>query len=175
MEECSAKKFGFINSELMKTFGFQDEDDCENEIFSMLSRSNRGTPWSKGGFEWRISIGSEIFSLFICLDANKCVLLTFFTLKEATCAKFGQNHRKIMQKVHFRSRLRVVPRFPSGIVEWAKRERAWKSPHARKGGMRREERKMIEKEKREKKIACSTNVIESLWETKGKISYPPDC
>ena len=29
---------------------------------------------------------------------------------------------------------------------------------------------------RKKKIACSTNVIESLWEKKGKkISYPPDC
>ena len=35
--------------------------------------------------------------------------------------------------------LRVVPRFPSGIVERAKRECAWKSPHvrkARRGGER---------------------------------------
>ena len=31
------------------------------------------------------------------------------------------------------TRLRVVPHFYSGIVEWAKRERTWKSPHARKG------------------------------------------
>ena len=30
-------------------------------------------------------------------------------------------------------RLRVFPHFSSGIVERAKRERAWKSPHARKG------------------------------------------
>ena len=30
-------------------------------------------------------------------------------------------------------RLRVVPHFSSGIVERAKCERAWKSPHARKG------------------------------------------
>ena len=30
-------------------------------------------------------------------------------------------------------RLRVVPHFSSGIVERAKRERAWKSSHARKG------------------------------------------
>ena len=30
-------------------------------------------------------------------------------------------------------RLRVVPHFSSGIVGRAKRERAWKSPHARKG------------------------------------------
>ena len=30
-------------------------------------------------------------------------------------------------------RLRVVPHFSSGIVERVKRERTWKSPHARKG------------------------------------------
>ena len=36
-------------------------------------------------------------------------------------------------------RLRVVPHFSSGIVEQAKRERAWKSPHARKGDTRRGE------------------------------------
>ena len=35
------------------------------------------------------------------------------------------------------SRLRVVPHFSSGIVERAKRERAWKSPHARKDDTRR--------------------------------------
>ena len=40
------------------------------------------------------------------------------------------------------SRLRVVPHFSSGIVEWAKREHAWKLPHARKGDTRRAERKM---------------------------------
>ena len=43
--------------------------------------------------------------------------------------------------MHFR--LRVVPHFSSGIGERAKRERALKSPHARKGDMRRGERKMI--------------------------------
>ena len=37
---------------------------------------------------------------------------------------------------HIRAdRLRVVPHFSSGIVERAKRERAWKSPHARKGSL----------------------------------------
>ena len=40
------------------------------------------------------------------------------------------------------TRLRVVPHFSSGLVERAKRERAWKSPHARKGDTRRGERKM---------------------------------
>ena len=40
-------------------------------------------------------------------------------------------------------RLRVVPHFSSGIVERAKRERACKSPHARKGDTRRGERKNL--------------------------------
>ena len=40
------------------------------------------------------------------------------------------------------TRLRVVPHFSSGIVEPAKRERAWKLPHARKGDTRWGERKM---------------------------------
>ena len=35
------------------------------------------------------------------------------------------------------TRLRVVPHVSSGIVERAKRERAWKSPHARRGNTRR--------------------------------------
>ena len=39
-------------------------------------------------------------------------------------------------------RLRVVPHFPSRIVERAKRERAWKSPLARKGDTWLGERKM---------------------------------
>ena len=37
---------------------------------------------------------------------------------------------------YWNSRLLVVPHFSSGIVEPAKRERAWKSPHARKGDTR---------------------------------------
>ena len=41
------------------------------------------------------------------------------------------------------SRLRVVPHFSSGIVERAKRERAWKSPHARKAIRGGEREKMI--------------------------------
>ena len=40
-------------------------------------------------------------------------------------------------------RLRVVPHFSSGKVEQAKRERAWKSPHARKDDTRRGERRII--------------------------------
>ena len=41
-----------------------------------------------------------------------------------------------MLKDYYLSRLRVVPHFSSGIVERAKHERAWKSPHTRKGNTR---------------------------------------
>ena len=49
---------------------------------------------------------------------------------------------ELKTKNTLKTRLRVVPHFSSGIVERAKRERAWKSPHARKGDTRRGERKM---------------------------------
>ena len=42
----------------------------------------------------------------------------------------------------YSARLQVVPHFSSGIIEQAKREHAWKSPHVRKGDMWRGERKM---------------------------------
>ena len=61
-------------------------------------------------------------------------VITFFTSKVAWSTRVGTLHL-----VH---RLRVVPHFSSGIVGRAKRERAWKSPHARKGDTRRGERKM---------------------------------
>ena len=46
---------------------------------------------------------------------------------------FVPHHRHAFLYFFFKCRLRVVPHFSSGIVERAKRERAWKSPHARKG------------------------------------------
>ena len=48
---------------------------AESSLFS----SYLGT-LSKDVFEPRTSTGSEAFSLFICLDANKLVLLSFFSL-----------------------------------------------------------------------------------------------
>ena len=36
-----------------------------------------------------MSTGSEAFSLFICLDANKFVLLSFFTIIETIYPKIG--------------------------------------------------------------------------------------
>ena len=50
--------------------------------YKKLCLSNRQTigSLSKDVFERRTSTGSEAFSLFICLDANKFVLLSFFSL-----------------------------------------------------------------------------------------------
>ena len=50
------------------------EDNCR-----FRSKDTLGT-LSKDVFERRTSTGSEAFSLFICLDANKLVLLSFFSL-----------------------------------------------------------------------------------------------
>ena len=48
-------------------------------VFEVVTRIILGT-LSKDVFERRTSTGSEAFSLFICLDANKFVLLSFFSL-----------------------------------------------------------------------------------------------
>ena len=45
---------------------------------------------SKDVFEGRTSTGSEPFSLFICLDANKFVLLSFFSLMRRIYPSFKQ-------------------------------------------------------------------------------------
>ena len=42
---------------------------------------------SKDVFEPRTSTGSEAFSLFISLDANKLVLLSFFSLLKTICPR----------------------------------------------------------------------------------------
>ena len=59
----------------------------------------------------------------------------------STNLQVAQSENSVLNKTPFHSfRLRVVPLFSSGIVERAKRERAWKSPHVRKGDTRRGER-----------------------------------
>ena len=45
-----------------------------------VQRAGHTQTLSKDVFERRTSTGSETFSLFICLDANKLVLLSFFSL-----------------------------------------------------------------------------------------------
>ena len=48
--------------------------------FTHITQSSSLGTLSKDVFERRTSTGSEAFSLFICLDANKLVLLSFFSL-----------------------------------------------------------------------------------------------
>ena len=62
------------------------------------------------------------------------------------------------------TRVRVVPHLSSGIVERAKRERAWKSPHARKGDMRRGERKMRDYRQSPSYWPFTANQSFALWE-----------
>ena len=57
---------------------------------------------SKDVFEQRTSTGSEAFSLFICLDANKLVLLSFFSLLKTIYPRVSSKPLPTMQKVHFR-------------------------------------------------------------------------
>ena len=54
---------------------------------SLLKVSNRSL--SKDVFEGRMSTGSEVFSLFIYLDANKFVLLAFFSLIKTIHPRFS--------------------------------------------------------------------------------------
>ena len=64
--------------------------------------------------------------------------MQYFTILKHKLHSFNQDDQALVGFY----RPRVVPHFSSGIVERAKRERAWKSPHARKGDTRRGERKM---------------------------------
>ena len=59
---------------------------------------------------------------------NQKVGFEFLTTSSSETKNVFQNFQK--------DRLREVPHLSSGIVERAKRERPWKSPHARKGDTR---------------------------------------
>ena len=78
----------------------------------------------------------------------KALNQSYFSEKNNKCPESISGHQWDFpnSKAHASSaqcaRLRVVPHFSSGIVEPAKHERAWKSPHARKGVTPWGERKM---------------------------------
>ena len=69
-----------------------------------FGRDNRTTLGSLSGdvFERRMSTGSEPFSLSICLDATKFVLLSVFTLKETI-------YPRICSKSRLKSPKRPLP------------------------------------------------------------------
>ena len=53
-------------------------------------------------FERRTPTGSKRFSLLICHDATKFVLLSVFAVLETIAQRFVQNHGSTMQKNNFR-------------------------------------------------------------------------
>ena len=61
--------------------------------YQWLSSSIHSITLSKQGrFSRRMSTGSEPFSLLICFDATKCVLLSNFTLPETNCQKMWEKY-----------------------------------------------------------------------------------
>ena len=82
---------------------------------------------SKDVFEPRTSTGSEPFSLFICLDANKLVLLSFFSLLKTIYLRVSTKPFPVMQKVHFRltsvAKKRLLLKLPK--LRAPRRSRKW--------------------------------------------------
>ena len=64
--------------------------------------------------------------LFTSPSGDSCTLICF------VWSEYNSRRRLEKQSGPTRPRLRVVPHFPSGIVERVTHERAWKSPQARK-------------------------------------------
>ena len=76
---------------------------------------------SKDVFEGRTSTGSEPFSLFICLDANKFVLLSFFSLMKRICPRVSNkplpNDAKGPLPVDVRRSTTLLLKLPNNINE----------------------------------------------------------
>ena len=75
---------------------------------------------SKDVFEGRTSTGSEPFSLFICLDANKFVLLSFFSLMRRIYPRVSNkplpNDAKGPLPVDVRRSTTLLLKLPNNIV-----------------------------------------------------------
>ena len=73
----------------------------------------------------------------LLMSYSQCGLFLRQSSMEEPIRILRSESNALVQKLGLCLRLRVVPHFSSGIVERAKRERAWKSPHARRGNTRR--------------------------------------
>ena len=77
---------------------------------------------SKDVFERRTSTGSEAFSLFICLDANKLVLLSFFSLLKTIYPRVSTkplpNDAKSPLPVDVRRSKTLLLKLPNGLYYW---------------------------------------------------------
>ena len=126
----------------------------ETDVLVSISSTVFSCPWVAAGISRHNGI----------LFANACVMILPLTFETSRCVFaiscdvwFFETNKTppLFEKQAFSSlnvgdnvtthrgmwlvtiRLRVVPHFSTVIVEQAKRERAWKSPHARKGDTRR--------------------------------------
>ena len=79
---------------------------------------------SKDVFERRTSAGSEVFSLFICLDTTKFVLLSFFspikTIYLRVSTKLQPNAAKSPLPVDVRRSKTLLLKFPINYTLWQK-------------------------------------------------------
>ena len=77
---------------------------------------------SKDVFERRTSTGSEAFSLFICLDANKFVLLSFFSLLKTIYPRVSTkklpNDTKSPFPVDVRHSTTLLLKLPTLFEQW---------------------------------------------------------
>ena len=71
---------GAIHDNEKKTLTDDTVSMRDNVLLRLTSLKAQLGTLSKDVFERRTSTGSEALSLFICLDANKLVLLSFFSL-----------------------------------------------------------------------------------------------
>ena len=87
---------------------------------------------SKDVFERRTSTGSEPFSLFICRDANKFVLLSFFSLMNRICLRDSTeplpNDAKGLLPVDVRRSKTRLLKFPNSSVQF---DVMWTQSHVR--------------------------------------------
>ena len=70
-------------------------------------------------FERRTSTGSERFSLLVCIDATKFLLLSVFTLIESICPNICSKSRlkgtKKQLPVDFRPSKTLLPKLPNNL------------------------------------------------------------
>ena len=97
-------------------------------VGSTLKRTSIGS-LSKDILEQHTSTGGEAYSLFICLDANKFVLLSFSSLKTIyprVSTKPLPNDAKSLLQVNVRHSKTLLLKLPIGVL---KEEMVWSTFH----------------------------------------------
>ena len=93
---------------MLRTLGKLCQEKCDTKgrgnlsTLGRFSKENATIVGSKDVFERRLSTRSKAFSLSVCFDATKFVLLSFITLIEMICPIYGQNRCPRVKTGHFR-------------------------------------------------------------------------